>query len=348
MKPLLLLIPAIATPVLSLGPLSALPVNADSDLVKSQLLGPPPPVPGEGLKDQQDVQNKIWVKVANPTTTHIVASKLGLSVSELALHNSSPYLKQGSWLAIPKTSQGQLDRVVDLDASQVRSSAPTTPLPIASPPPPTSIVKVDKDDSAASIAKKHGLTLESLRNLNPGLEFGRLIIGTTVRVANATPRALLAIKPLRSGGASWPRLPSLPSFEDKNQDLNGHKGYIWPTKGVFTSGYGWRWGRMHQGIDIANKVGTPIVAAKDGIVIYSGWKSSYGYFIEIAHADGSSTRYAHSSVLLVKKGQIVPQGTKISLMGSTGRSTGPHLHFEIRKSGGTATNPLTLLPQKRS
>ena len=123
--------------------------------------------------------------------------------------------------------------------------------------------------------------------------------------------------------------------------------YIWPTKGVFTSGFGWRWGRMHQGIDIANKVGTPVFAAKDGIVTYAGWRGAYGYLVEIAHGGGSTTRYAHNNQILVRSGQFIPQGATISKMGSTGRSTGPHLHFEIRKKGGLAMNPVTLLPSNK-
>ena len=104
---------------------------------------------------------------------------------------------------------------------------------------------------------------------------------------------------------------------------------------------------MHQGIDIANKVGTPVLAAKDGIVTYAGWKGAYGYLVEIAHVGGSTTRYAHNSRILVRRGQLIPQGVTISKMGSTGRSTGPHLHFEIRKKGGLAMNPVTLLPSNK-
>ena len=105
---------------------------------------------------------------------------------------------------------------------------------------------------------------------------------------------------------------------------------------------------MHKGIDIANNVGTPIFAAKDGVIAFAGWSSGYGYLVEMSHGDGSTTRYAHSSRLLVKKGQMVPQGTRISLMGSTGRSTGPHLHFEIRRPGGAALDPMAMLPARRS
>ncbi|MEB3322952.1 MAG: M23 family metallopeptidase, partial [Synechococcaceae cyanobacterium] len=84
--------------------------------------------------------------------------------------------------------------------------------------------------------------------------------------------------------------------------------WIWPTKGVFTSGYGWRWGRMHKGIDVANNVGTPIVAARSGRVTYAGWHDGgYGYLVEITHDDGSLTLYAHNSRILVRVGEMVGQ-----------------------------------------
>jgi murein DD-endopeptidase MepM/ murein hydrolase activator NlpD len=150
--------------------------------------------------------------------------------------------------------------------------------------------------------------------------------------------------------------PELPPLLDADTYLpNGRKeqqsaqGFIWPTKGVFTSGYGWRWGRMHKGIDIAGPIGTPIVAAADGIVTYAQWNDGgYGYLVEITHADGTETVYAHNSRILVQKGQRVAQGDQISEMGSTGFSTGPHLHFEIHPAGQGAINPMAVLPDDAS
>jgi murein DD-endopeptidase MepM/ murein hydrolase activator NlpD len=116
---------------------------------------------------------------------------------------------------------------------------------------------------------------------------------------------------------------------------------------MFTSGYGWRWGRMHKGIDVANNVGTPVVASKAGRVVFAGWHDGgYGYLVTIAHADGSRSLYGHNSSLLVREGQEVDQGQTISQMGSTGRSTGPHLHFEIHPAGSGAMNPLAFLPPR--
>jgi murein DD-endopeptidase MepM/ murein hydrolase activator NlpD len=126
-------------------------------------------------------------------------------------------------------------------------------------------------------------------------------------------------------------------------------GYIWPTKGILTSGYGPRWGRMHKGIDIAGPVGTPIVAAAPGVVITSGWNSGgYGYMVEIQHSDGSVTLYAHNNRLLVRKGQTVAQGEQIAEMGSTGYSTGPHSHFEVHLPGKGAVNPIAYLPRSNA
>jgi murein DD-endopeptidase MepM/ murein hydrolase activator NlpD len=125
-------------------------------------------------------------------------------------------------------------------------------------------------------------------------------------------------------------------------------GYIWPAKGVLTSGYGWRWGRMHKGIDIAAPIGTPIVAAAPGVVVSAGWNSGgYGNLVELQHPDGSVTLYAHNNRILVRRGQEVAQGQQISEMGSTGRSTGPHLHFEVHPNGRGAVNPIALLPTAR-
>ncbi|MBW4679880.1 MAG: peptidoglycan DD-metalloendopeptidase family protein [Microcoleus vaginatus WJT46-NPBG5] len=122
-------------------------------------------------------------------------------------------------------------------------------------------------------------------------------------------------------------------------------GYNWPAQGVLTSGYGWRWGRMHAGIDIAGPIGTPIVAAASGVVAYAGWdEGGYGNLVEIKHPDGSMTRYAHNDRILVRQGQQVEQGEQISEMGTTGFSTGPHLHFEIHNPAGGAQNPMAYLP----
>jgi murein DD-endopeptidase MepM/ murein hydrolase activator NlpD len=119
-------------------------------------------------------------------------------------------------------------------------------------------------------------------------------------------------------------------------------GLIWPCDGVVVSGFGMRWGRMHEGIDIGCAYGTSNRAAAAGTVIYSGWLGGYGNLVVIDHGNGLSTAYAHASSILVGVGQSVAQGETVSLVGSTGNSSGPHLHFEVRVNG-QAVDPLLYL-----
>ncbi|MCF6443645.1 DUF5930 domain-containing protein [Nereida sp. MMG025] len=107
----------------------------------------------------------------------------------------------------------------------------------------------------------------------------------------------------------------------------------------FTSGFGPRWGRMHNGTDFAAPIGTPIYAPADGVVTFAGWSSGYGRVVKIQHAFGIETRYAHQSKIRVKVGQRVSKGQRIGDIGNSGRSTGPHLHYEIRV-GGRPVNPM--------
>lgn len=120
------------------------------------------------------------------------------------------------------------------------------------------------------------------------------------------------------------------------------RAFAWPVRGRITSRFGSRWGRMHEGIDISVGSGTPVRAASAGRVTFAGWGGAYGYLVKIDHGNGVETRYAHNSRLLVKVGQSVGSGQVLARSGSTGRSTGPHVHFEIRKSG-KPYNPLSYL-----
>ena len=110
-------------------------------------------------------------------------------------------------------------------------------------------------------------------------------------------------------------------------------GFIWPVNGPVTSPFGWRWGRMHEGIDIGVGYGTPIHAAASGRVVYAGWMSGYGNLVAIDHGRGISTAYGHQSRLAVSVGQVVSQGQTIGYVGCTGHCFGPHLHFEVRING---------------
>ncbi len=192
-----------------------------------------------------------------------------------------------------------------------------------------------------------------------------LTVAVAMSIVNASVLFLgqsnqtLAVEPAESNpevSATQPLLPLaviekyLPQPIDRNTSppsLDDAKiAYIWPAKGVLTSGYGMGWGGMHRGIDIANKIGTPIVAAADGVVTFEGRQRGYGKIIDVRHINGSLTRYAHNHRHLVKLGQKVQQGQIIAYMGSSGFSTGPHLHFEIHSPGKRAVNPIAYLPSR--
>ncbi len=129
----------------------------------------------------------------------------------------------------------------------------------------------------------------------------------------------------------------------------GKLAFQWPVRGPITSPYGMRWHPIlnkykgHNGLDVAAPTGRSILAAESGSVIYSGWIEGYGYTVILDHGDNVSTLYAHSSRLMVRQGQTVAKGAPIALVGSTGWSTGPHLHFEVRLKG-VPQNPIEWLP----
>ena len=127
--------------------------------------------------------------------------------------------------------------------------------------------------------------------------------------------------------------------------------YHLPLTGAFriSSGFGLRFHpvlgrkRMHDGYDLAKPWGSPVYAARSGTILDAGWGEGYGMLITIRHPDGWTTRYGHLSKIMVRAGQRVQRGALIGKVGSTGLSTGPHLHFEVRR-GGVPVNPLPYLP----
>jgi murein DD-endopeptidase MepM/ murein hydrolase activator NlpD len=138
-------------------------------------------------------------------------------------------------------------------------------------------------------------------------------------------------------------------------DLNSVTNFALPITGaVISSGFGWRVHpitgerRLHKGVDFAAPTGTPIFASADGVVTESGWTDDgYGNIVELRHSDGTLTLYAHTNRVYVSKGQVISQGQAIAEVGSTGRSTGPHLHFEIQPDGRTAVDPMDYLQMRQ-
>jgi murein DD-endopeptidase MepM/ murein hydrolase activator NlpD len=300
--------------------------------------------------------DRVWAQVTRTISNEDLSLQLGVDESVLAGLNDTDEdhrYQSGDWVALPVRKANDATRIASLDARALRQT-----LPLQSPPPVTSPsasasarnTVVRFGDTLVKIAQRYGMTLSELLSLNPGLETARLVVGSQVRVAQSSPgrsRLLLGLKPVGSGGLSWPEMPRFGEEQRPGSFQKGSVAWTWPAQGVFTSGYGWRWGRMHKGIDVANNVGTPIVAAAAGRITFAGWHDGgYGYLVEITHEDGSTSLYGHNSRILVREGDEVAMGQTISEMGSTGRSTGPHLHFEIHPPGSGAVNPLQFLPPR--
>jgi murein DD-endopeptidase MepM/ murein hydrolase activator NlpD len=242
-------------------------------------------------------------------TLNSIAKQHGLSTAQLIRANgiSNPnHLKVSQTLVIPQTQE--TDLLAQVPSENFGDTAPA----------------------------------RSLSRLQRQYQPREQIIGA----APATPDAYNDSLQLPLGQEVGPKLPPL-STPDFPEAPTQFTGYIWPAQGVLTSGFGRRWGRMHRGIDIAGPIGTPIVAAAAGYVVSSGWNSGgFGNLVKIRHEDGSVTYYAHNHRLLVRTGDYVQQGQQIAEMGSTGRSTGPHLHFEIRPDGKRAVNPMALMARR--
>jgi len=228
------------------------------------------------------------------------------------------------------------------------------------PPVPGAVRVVTDDDTLDSIARRYNVdpsVIVDFNGLRPGevLQPGRQLIipGGELPIAPkpvpTPPPARPAPAPVRPAPAA-PAAPARPQTQaPPAQQLPAPPppssppvptGRLsWPTRGVITTYFsGW-----HPGIDIANSLGTPIGAADGGTVIWAGWDSTgYGYRVVINHGNGYSTTYNHLSVISVRPGQSVGKGQMVGLMGSTGNSTGPHLHFEVLRNG-TFVNPLGVL-----
>ena len=164
-------------------------------------------------------------------------------------------------------------------------------------------------DTLWDISVRYGVALEEILGANGLDAAGTLPVGADVLVP-----------------------VTLPGQAVVNQRGERHP-FIWPVRGMVSSPFGIRDGRLHEGLDIAADSGTPIVAAADGSVVYAGPAGTYGLLVILMHGSGWSTYYAHCDRINVTVGQNVTAGEVIAAVGSTGHSTGPHLHFEVRQNG---------------
>jgi len=200
--------------------------------------------------------------------------------------------------------------------------------------PPTSGVlhTVISGDTVSSIAKKYEADEEKIIIFNRLADADDLVVGEAVMVPEGRKRTVVPT-PTYSSGSSYT------ATESGSVGSYSGGGWYWPTDmRVITQYYGWR----HNGLDVDGTYSTNNYAAKDGVITYSGWLGGYGLLVEIDHGGGVITRYGHFSSIAVSNGQYVSGGQYLGKTGTTGRSTGTHLHFEVRVNGKTR-NPLEFI-----
>jgi len=230
-----------------------------------------------------------------------------------------------------------------LAACAHRAPSPdAAPVPLTSPEPHvepdlvgvTHVVK--KGETLYRIARAYGVPVRELMEVNDLADPRQLAVGMELFVPGAA-RAL-DVPAAGEGPAGPPEEPAPPA------ERTGAEARLrWPLKGVLYSRYGVRQGQRHDGIDIAAPEGTAVGAAEAGTVLYAGRQSGYGSIVILRHDGGLLTLYAHASALLVRQGERVAAGQPIARVGQSGRTTGPHLHFEVRE-GTRPRNPLFYLP----
>lgn len=187
------------------------------------------------------------------------------------------------------------------------------------------IHRVGRGESLWYISRKYNTSIPEIVWANNLKDPDSLKVGQHLIIPGAKPKGIVTA--------------ALAEQRSSTRALN----FIWPVSGKISSYFGPRWGGFHYGLDIASPTGRAIKAAEDGIVEFAGWMGAYGRSVLIDHGNGIKTRYAHASRIMAKKGQRVDRGQQIAAVGSTGRSTGPHLHFEIIING-KPRDPLDYLP----
>lgn len=211
--------------------------------------------------------------------------------------------------------------------------------------------KVRRGETLSWIANRYGVGLQELAELNNVRDAGKIrprqklyLPGRSEKRFKKLPFEEELRKNLPPGKESFEKRFSKKGAGEKV--VTDYSRFAWPVEGKVVSPFGIRKGRRHDGIDIKAPRGTQVRAAADGRIVFAGRMRGYGNLVLVRHKDRFFTAYAHNRANRVKKGAWVKQGAVLGLVGSTGRSTGPHLHFEIRE-GEKARNPLFFLPVAR-
>jgi lipoprotein NlpD len=222
-----------------------------------------------------------------------------------------------------------------------RSAAPRNPAPpIASPSTPEhrepDLVqirhRVEPGQTLYRIARMYGISPEALASANRISDPSKLAPGQELTVPVIAKPEFLG-EGVDNPSGIHPAVANAPIGKGATRDRNYRGDLDWPLRGVLYARFGKRGKEVHDGIDLAAPRGTPIKTAQEGTVIYAGEQKGYGLITIVAHQNGLVTLYAHNSDLRVKTGQHVRRGQVIATVGESGRTTGPHLHFEVRKDG---------------
>jgi hypothetical protein len=174
-------------------------------------------------------------------------------------------------------------------------------------------------------------------------------MGAAVVTGSVDGMQIVSVTPAANSSVHAEEITKAAAYAQERADREARLNrplFVMPTKGVWTSGFGYRWGVLHAGIDIANSIGTPIYAVADGVVTDAGPTAGYGAWVKIRHSDGTVTLYGHVNTWLVNKGERVMAGDQIATIGNRGNSTGPHCHFSVLLNGTDFIDPVPWLAKR--
>lgn len=301
----------IATPVSTPG--SMLVASTDQEQI---------PAPAESADTDAVKRPPLTVTIREGQSLWSLAAEYGTTVDAIVAANglsNARTIRAGTSVVIPGATTAQ---------SKSKKTAART-----KPGTKTIVVRIYNGQTVWDVAQAYGVSVEDIVAAN-GLRSPdfvkagqRLVV--PVQASTLSPRRVAAALAESAGSVA-------------SSAVALAQGFIWPARGRLSSGFGWRRLRHHDGIDIAAPHGAPITAARDGTVVFSGWYYAYGKTVIVNHGSGLQTIYGHASTVLVQRGEEVKKGQLIAKVGSTGRSTGPHLHFEVRING-RAVNPMKYL-----
>ena len=204
-------------------------------------------------------------------------------------------------------------------------------------------VAATKNLAAAMTAQEQAEAPQTIHSVNTGSETRKLLQAEQIQAQFHVKEAL------KSAEASYVKRVEAEKAEAARkaaEEEAKRPKCVRPAQGSFTSGFGARWGTSHNGIDIANAIGTPIVSVMDGTVVEAGPASGFGLWVRIQHTDGTITVYGHMNTIDVPQGAQVKAGQQIATIGNRGQSTGPHVHFEVWAQGGQKINPVGWLAER--